>query len=210
MSDQQDFSADVGGLSGEDRQVERLLASMVPRESRVSRDRVMYLAGQASALASNPPSRRRVAPWIWPASTVCAACAGLVFGALLPARIPIAGHSAAVEQHGDQKLPTTVAEGRRSSNAPQVANVAATDRQTGFSPDSTDRRLAVDLHAMVAKGFPLLAFRDRMLANHGDDTALAQADPPIGSDDSAADAERPIRARALFERWIEDEGPAAR
>lgn len=210
MSDQQDFSADISGLSDEDRQIEHLLASMVPRESRVNRDRVMFLAGQASALSANPSAYRRSSQWIWPASTVCAACAGLMIGAFLPARHPIVGNQVVVEQQDAPKRLTSGEEGTKPPNAPQVANATAVDRQPSFPPESTDRRMAVDLHDMVAKGFPLLAFRDRMLADHGDGTALAQADLSRGSVDSAADVERPLGARALFERWIEYEGPAAR
>jgi hypothetical protein len=210
MSDQQDFSADIGRLSDEDRQIEHLLASMVPRESRVNRDRVMFLAGQASALSANSSADRRSSRWIWPASIVCAACAGLMLGAFLPARHPIVGSRVVVEQQDAPKRLTSGEEGTKPPSAPQVASAAAVDLQPGFPPESTDRRSAVDLHEMVAKGFPLLAFRDRMLADHGDGTALAQADPSIGSDDSTTDVERPLGARALFERWIEDEGPAAR
>ena len=209
MSDQQDFPTNLGGLSDEDRQIERLLASMTPRESRVSLDRMLYLAGEASALASNSSGRRRATRWIWPTSTVCAACAGLMIGIILPARNPIAGNPVAVEQRGVPGLSTSTAGGTGSPKSPQVANAAPADQQAGFSADSIDRRMAVDLHAMVAKGFPLLALRDRMLANHGDDTALAQADPSTRSDNLAADIERPLGARALFERWIEDEGPTA-
>jgi hypothetical protein len=210
MSDQQDFSTNLGGLSDEDRQIERLLASMVPRESRVSRDRVMYLAGQASAPASNPPVHRRFSRWIWPASTACAACAGLVIGVLLSARNSTSDNSVAIEQREAHKPPMISAEGTKSSNSPQVADAAAVESQTGFLPASMDPRIAVDLHATVAKGFPLLALRDRMLANHGDDTALAQVDSPTGSEDSATDVERPLGARVLFEHWIANEGPAAR
>ena len=52
-------------------------------------------------------------------------------------------------------------------------------------------------------------FRDRMLGDHWDDRALAQIDPPAASGDSATEIEKPLGARELFERWIEDEGPDA-
>jgi hypothetical protein len=106
MSDQQDFPANVGRLSDEDRQVERLLASMVPREARVNRDRMMYLAGQAAASQTTPSSRLKRC--IWPVATACSACVGLIAGLLyghvaaipapLVAEIPRGEHSSATAQ----------------------------------------------------------------------------------------------------------------
>ena len=78
MPEPQDFSpnindpdADMNGLSAEDRNLERSLKSLVPRASRLNRDRVMYLAGQASAEIGKHSPPRRLARWIWPATTIC-------------------------------------------------------------------------------------------------------------------------------------------
>ena len=72
MPEPQDFSTDMNdadmnglpamnGLSADDRNLERLLKSLVPRESRLNRDRVMYLAGQASAESATRSAPRRLA-----------------------------------------------------------------------------------------------------------------------------------------------------
>lgn len=210
MSDQQNFSGDVNRLSDEDWQIERSLASLVPRESQLNRDRLMFLAGQASALAANPPAHSWRSRWIWPATTLCAACAGLVIGAILPLRGPIAGNPVAVEQpRQSQESGTGAAERSNAPGTPQIADRAAEDDPSAVSSNETNNRMGNNLHANIAGGFTLLAFRDRMLASHWDDTALAQMDPSSGSDESATDVERPLGARALFERWIEYEGPAA-
>ncbi len=92
MSERQEFNEDMSGFSEDDRHIERLLASLVPRESRVSRDRVMFLAGQASAVVSQRSRSLRLARWMWPAATVCSACVGLLIGATLTADHRIAGN----------------------------------------------------------------------------------------------------------------------
>jgi len=79
MSDQQDFSAELGDLSDEDRHIERLLVSMVPREARVNRDRLMFLAGQAAA-ESQKIRLTVLRRCIWPLATACSACLGLIAG----------------------------------------------------------------------------------------------------------------------------------
>ncbi len=206
-------SAGMNGLSADDRNIERLLKSLVPRESRLNRDRVMYLAGQASTDIGNRAAPQRFTRWIWPATTVCATCAGLLIGALLPARGPVSGVPITVERprdvheppFGAGKLPDGPS--ANEPNAPQIADrPTAEDQRSGLS---TGLRTPGSLHAKVAAKFPLLMFRDRMLGDHWDDRALAQVDPPAASGDSATEIEKPLGARELFERWIEDEGPDA-
>jgi len=82
MSGPRESSDDLTGLSDDERHVARLLASLAPRESRINRDRTMFLAGRASADAEAANSRGR---WLWPALTACSAAAGLVAGILLSA-----------------------------------------------------------------------------------------------------------------------------
>jgi hypothetical protein len=209
-----DRGADMNRLSADDRNLERLLKSLVPRESRLNRDRVMYLAGQASADTGKRPTPRRLARWIWPATSVCAACAGLLVGTVLSLRNPIAGNPIAqnpvvVEPSGDvlevpartEKLPEGPS--AKEPRSPQIAAHPAADlKRPGLS---TDLRTSGSLHAKVASNFPLLMFRERMVGNYWDDQALAQLDPAAG--DSATEIEKPLGARELFERWIEDEGP---
>jgi hypothetical protein len=206
-----DRGADMNRLSADDRNLERLLKSLVPRESRLNRDRVMYLAGQASADTGKRPTSRRLARWIWPATSVCAACAGLLVGTVLSLRNPIAGNHVVVEPSRDVheppmgagKLP--VGPGAKEPHSPQIAERPAADDQRPSL--STDLQTGGSLHAMVASNLPLLMFRERMVVNHWDDQALAQLDPTTAAGDSATEIEKPLGARELFERWIEDEGP---
>jgi hypothetical protein len=219
-----DRGTNMNGLSADDRNLERLLKSLVPRESRLNRDRVMYLAGQASADIAKRSSPRPLARWMWLATTVCAACAGLIIGAVLSLRNPIAGNpivgnSVGIERSRDvHEAPTGAGKlpdgpGANKSSSPQIAaRPAAEGQRPGLS---TDLRTAGSLHAVVASNFPLLVIRDRMAGNHWDDQALAQMDwstasgDPATSDDSTTEIEKPLGARELFERWIEDEGPEA-
>jgi hypothetical protein len=69
----------------EDRaELERALASLVPRASQIDRDRFLFLAGQASA----EPGRRRssYADWAWPAATLVSSTAAVVLFAVLVMR----------------------------------------------------------------------------------------------------------------------------
>ncbi|HUE18105.1 MAG TPA: hypothetical protein VMR25_28375, partial [Planctomycetaceae bacterium] len=87
----------MNDFSEDDRHLERLLASLKPRESRVSRDRVMFLAGQASALVAERSRTWRLNRWLWPAATICSAIVGLLIGASITAGHRIAANPIAVE-----------------------------------------------------------------------------------------------------------------
>ena len=75
--------------------IERLLASFAPRPSRLDRDRLMYLAGQAAvesaamaasastvSTASASPASPRT-PWYWPASTALSSACAAVLAVML-------------------------------------------------------------------------------------------------------------------------------
>jgi hypothetical protein len=79
MSEQQEFNDNMSDFTEDHRRIERLLASLVPRETRVNRDRLMFQAGQASA-GSQKTRFRGATRWIWPAATACSACLGLLVG----------------------------------------------------------------------------------------------------------------------------------
>jgi hypothetical protein len=85
---------DERALSDELREFERALASLKPGAGRIDRDRLMYLAGQASLVI--PPRRLPRAAWLWPAATVCSAAVGLVLGLALaaPRNETLARHAA--------------------------------------------------------------------------------------------------------------------
>jgi hypothetical protein len=74
----------LNDLSDDERHLERLLAALLPRESRLDRERTMFLAGQASAVGQLRSSNR----WRWPAATLASAAAGLLAGLLISAPHP--------------------------------------------------------------------------------------------------------------------------
>jgi hypothetical protein len=73
----------VSELSDDERQIERLLAELTPRDSRINRDRTMFHAGQAAGVS--PATEARKTRWVWPAITVCSTAAGLVAGLFIAA-----------------------------------------------------------------------------------------------------------------------------
>lgn len=75
-----------------DDHVERLLAAFAPRPSRLDRDRLMFLAGQAAAAAEAQAlteaqalaeSRASRSAWYWPASTVVASLSAAVLAVVV-------------------------------------------------------------------------------------------------------------------------------
>jgi hypothetical protein len=81
MSGSRENTEGLNGLTDEERQIERLLAELSPRDSRISRDGTMFRAGQATVLS--PATEARKKRWVWPAVTVCATAAGLLTGILI-------------------------------------------------------------------------------------------------------------------------------
>jgi hypothetical protein len=67
-------------------EVEAALASLQPAPSGVDRDRMMYLAGRASAEKAGPPARRPSAAWLWPCATAASVLVAVAFAALWIAR----------------------------------------------------------------------------------------------------------------------------
>ena len=60
--------------------LEASLGSLTPAATRVSRDRLMFLAGSASADVSR--GRRRIAAWLWPSALAVSLLAAVTFGML--------------------------------------------------------------------------------------------------------------------------------
>lgn len=61
-------------------------SSLQPAPSRVDRDRLMYLAGQAASAASSVDVRRPRAGWWWPCSTAASLLVAATFASLWLAR----------------------------------------------------------------------------------------------------------------------------
>lgn len=209
MSDRQEFTEDLNGFSDDDRHLERLLASLKPRESRINRDRVMFLAGQASAVVSQRSRSLRLARWFWPAVTVCSTCAGILMGAALTADHRIAGNSIAVAP--PPRHERVVAETLKRTTTAQNQNgqkdrktVAAKGLAAEQPADSWDGHVDGDFDMFAGSPFTLLALRNRMLAGRWEDQALAQVDGSPGRG-AAAEPEPTLDARTLLQRWMADE-----
>jgi hypothetical protein len=215
MPEQQEFSEDMSGLSNDERHLERLLASLVPHESRVSRDRVMFLAGQAAGGASRPSAGRRLSRWIWPAASVCSTCAGLLIGVSLNlGHRDGGGRIAEGPQAPAERLSTTTSEaiaGAPHSSAQSAGDFVTREQSTSKQPaDSADEKIEAQIELFRGSSFPQLALRDRMLAGHFDELVLAQVDESLTHATATTELERPIGARKLLQRWIANESSKPR
>ncbi len=136
----------VSELSDDERQLERLLAELTPRDSRISRDRTMFRAGQATGVS--PASESRKKRWVWPAVTICSTAAGLVAGLFLadPSRpaAPIA---------------------RQTSEIPPAGLPSSIEEQPNVRPE-----------IVVADSPTLLELRIALARRAGDELTLAQSD----------------------------------
>lgn len=155
---------DVTDLSDEERQIERLLAELAPRDSRLSRDRTMFRAGQASSASrtTTPRSPR----WTWPAVTVCSTAAGLAIGLFIAGP----GRPAApiVRQTSETSPATPLASVEEQPEAGAETIVAD-------SPTLLDLRIALARRA----GDEFTLAQSDLSANRG--RAAAVADPVPGS-----------------------------
>jgi len=70
--------------------VEQALAGFSPLPPQLDRDRLMFLAGRANALATDKPALRLPPTWLWPASTATLAATSLALALALafPAASP--------------------------------------------------------------------------------------------------------------------------
>jgi len=71
-------------VTDEARVVERALAALMPRASNLGRDRMMFLAGQASVQTSQQSSA--FSRWAWPMATCVSTAAALMMATLLVTR----------------------------------------------------------------------------------------------------------------------------
>ncbi len=72
--------------------IEAALGSLKPAASALQRDRLMFLAGRASAattLALLPTRRRRIAVWLWPCATALSLAVAVAFAVLRGARVSL-------------------------------------------------------------------------------------------------------------------------
>jgi hypothetical protein len=150
---------ELGGLSDDERQVERLLASLPVCDSRLDRDRTMFLAGRATALALKQRPRT-VSRWIWPGVTICSAAAGLLVGFLVAHKGPAAGDH-------ERDVVQAVAPPDATSDVPSTI---ARHNRPG-SPASNERE------GVALDGSPsLLALRAQLFGGAGGTAAFAEDD----------------------------------
>ena len=150
MSERQEFDDNMSRFTEEDQQIERLLASLVPRDTRVNRDRVVFLAGQASAESQTKWTRGR-SPWMWPAVAACSSCVGLIVGLSL-------GH-----------IPSTPGPPVAETPPGKSTRIAERGKQESF----VGRAPAI---SEIDESFSLLSLQNRMLAvERTDPSRLADA-----------------------------------
>lgn len=127
MVDENQFDERVS----ENDQLEQALVSMALRRSSLDRDRLLFLAGQASVeRARRDPSWRR---WAWPAATAMSTVTAVILAAMLFAQSRSTGNidrSSALQNTAQTEKPTTnskVIEKVRSSNTPDAATFATNE-----------------------------------------------------------------------------------
>jgi hypothetical protein len=63
--------------------IEAALSSLTPTSSSLQRDRLMFLAGQASVQKASPRrNARRIGVWLWPCATCASLVTAMAFGTL--------------------------------------------------------------------------------------------------------------------------------
>jgi hypothetical protein len=110
-------------LSDEERHIERLLAELAPRDSRMNRDRTMFLAGQAAWLS--PATEARKKRWVWPVITVCSTAAGLVAGLFVAGPIRPAAQIARQTSEAAPVGPPSMVEHTKARPETDVADAPA-------------------------------------------------------------------------------------
>lgn len=177
--------------------VERLLASFAPRPSRLDRDRLMFLAGQAAAAGAVNPvvasveraERRPRTPWYWPASTVASTLCATVMCVVLVNQSPDVPRGAPTALTPDEAPARSPSPPSRSGAPTGVAIVEAPAPDAAPVEDDSPR-----LDAVAADRF-------RRLRDAADRPSLDEL-PPAGS--SVGDAGPPstyLRAvRSVIDR----------
>jgi hypothetical protein len=211
MSERQESTEDLNSFSEDERQIERLLASLKPRESHVNRDRVMFLAGQASAKVGQRGRTWQCNRWIWPAATILSACAGLLIGLFSFAgwRPEHKNGMTAAEPARRKPLAARASTELATDLAPVRGDRNSSDEEEMASNDSGTRLVAriEDESAIQSdRSLTLLDLRDRMLAGQSDEMALAEFSGSAAVGNRATAPETPATERTLLQRWLHDQG----
>ena len=175
--------------------IEAALASLVPRGDRLSRDRLMFLAGQASVVHRGQDGAERAARWAWPSAfaAMSAVAASLLVALLVR---PETGSGDRIA-HVSAPLPP-------SAEKPAVAD--GTPSSIVHPPDSIlrtpDSRLTVHVQATSLRFPPPRDSYHELLARVLD-RGLDAWKPPAGSG-ATVPAAAPATYRELLETLLEN------
>ena len=208
MSEPKDSHDDLNELSGDLQQVERLLTALKPRETGINRDRVMFLAGQASCSAERGLRTRRLGRWAWPSVTLCAASIGLLLGLFIGSnrsvtdRRDLADRNVASDRSserqanpGSTKEPDAQSQKEFAAIDGAGSTLEIADAQFPPRPDTSGS----DLDPSRLPN--LLSLRDRMLASR-DDRSLAPAGNPATNVESPGGTEPTASYHELMRQLI--------
>jgi len=127
MPNQQNNAADN---SGPLEPIERALANFSPAAPRIDRDRLMFLAGQASMKGPDAVCARPGAQWFWPASTAALAATSLALAFALFVR-PVAGPQIVYVER-PAAIDTSPHKSEKATNA-TIASVSAWTSKTDLT-----------------------------------------------------------------------------
>jgi hypothetical protein len=198
MSERKD---DAPGLNPrpEFQQIEQILTALVPRESHVNRDRLMFLAGEASAVAAQRRPSLRINRWIWPATAIVSACAGLWLGVFVSAHPGV--NERPIERETAERSPAI-----RTIPKPVVATRGSQETVVEMTRDSAADELGeIDW----GEGVWQSARRDllrQLRRSRWDDEWLSQLDAQSPAGTAAWDFEQPTSYRDLLKSWNENGG----
>lgn len=156
------------------------LSALAPRESRIDRDRLMFLAGQQSAAV--PRTGRR---WLWPAATAVSTVAAVVLAVLLALRPEPAVVQIVRNVYVDRSAPPAAetAPAKPLPDSPAIiAEAPAPPRRSPVEPWRPLRESAADLPSFDAdRPAGYLALRQRVLAYGVDALSPPAPSPALAS-----------------------------
>jgi hypothetical protein len=164
--------------------VEAALASLVPRGGRIDRDRLMFLAGQASVGARAQNGIRHAARWAWPSGFAAMTAVAATLLVMLLARPEPQAVVRIVESTQDSVPSIQYSVLGAPYAAPSTPNTVPSTQYSVLSPDSPARDSYHELLARVlAKG-------------------LDAWEPPAGGSVSVPGA-APLKYRDLLETMLD-------
>lgn len=209
------MSPDEGkeGLLPELTAIEAVLASLAPRTDRLNRERLMFLAGQASA-AARPERCRAWTRWLWPAAfSAMTAVAAMLLVMLVVQPGQIARHGA----DRTALAPAPSAEAKTAQDAGAASMQLSPEKRAEPSPDDEARPGAQDsLLSLILSPFtpPIGPRAEPSPAHHSypelRDLVLARGldswqSPTAPAGEGRERVEAPLSYRELLDSLLEQE-----